>query len=56
VLAGKELEGWKGGDYTMSEDQPLWADESGTCDGRVVVGVTQTGKAVVTVDTEVHGW
>lgn len=33
------FEGWKGGDYRMGRDTPVWVDEHGNWSGTAVVGV-----------------
>ena len=48
---GKTFTGYKGGDFTMSEDTPLWASEYGTT-GYAIIGLKQTDKAVVLVTKE----
>ncbi len=35
---GAKFQGWKGGDFTMSVDSPVWADEPGCCDCYAIVG------------------
>ena len=36
---GKTFEGYKGGDYLMTEGTPLWVSEHGECSDRAVMGV-----------------
>ena len=36
---GKEFTGWKGGDYIMDENTPIWVANSGNSDNTAVVGV-----------------
>lgn len=33
---GKTFEGWKGGDFLMSEDTPLWIATEGCCGQKIV--------------------
>ncbi len=39
---GKSFVGWKGGEYTMDEDTPLWVSNSGQACGTAIVGVKDT--------------
>lgn len=43
---GKTFEGWKGGDFVMSEQTPLWRAYKGDC-GEAVVSVKATNRAAV---------
>jgi len=43
---GRTFEGWKGGDYTMKEDTPLWAAHEG-CTGRAMVSGGMRGNVFV---------
>lgn len=36
---GQEMTGYKGGDYTISDTKPVFADRYGECDGWMVVAV-----------------
>ena len=36
---GKEFTGWKGGEFTMSKDTPLWVANSGNTGSTIVTGV-----------------
>ena len=40
---GKEFTGWKGGEYTMNENTPVWASNSGNASNSAVVGVLDDG-------------
>lgn len=43
--------GYKGGEFTMSHDTAIYADDEGSCNGNLVRGLTTTGKIIVeTVD------
>lgn len=37
---GKKFTGWKGGEYTMRLDTPVWIDEPDSSSGTGIVGVT----------------
>lgn len=38
---GAEFTGWKGGDYTMHEDTPLWVANPGNTGSTAIVGVRE---------------
>ena len=38
-IEGKILEGWKGGDYKMTRETPVWVANSGQSTGWAIVGV-----------------
>jgi hypothetical protein len=40
---GKEYTGWKGGEYTMSKDTPLWVANSGNAGSTAILGVLDDG-------------
>lgn len=40
---GKEYTGWKGGDYIMNENTPLWVANPGNCGDTIIVGVLDKG-------------
>lgn len=44
---GGTFTGWKGGDYTMDLSTPVWADEEGTCPGRIPLAVDEIDGRVV---------
>lgn len=44
---GKTFTGYKGGDYVMSRDTPVWADEYGDYEGRMLLGAVLSGDTVV---------
>lgn len=43
---GETFMGYKGGDYVMDEDTPLWAAKYGSC-GRAITGLRLEGRGVV---------
>jgi hypothetical protein len=46
-LLGKDFTGWKGGNYTITEDKPLWLEtEPGQCSSMAVVDITDDLKLV----------
>jgi hypothetical protein len=52
----KKLEGYKGGEYLMGADTPLWIDHSGVANGVAVVdidNVTIDGEFVIMLKTKV---
>lgn len=49
---GKRFTGWKGGDFVMSEDTPLWMARDGEL-GRAIVGIDVTPNAVLLRTLEV---
>lgn len=36
---GRSFSGWKGGNYVMREDTPVWVANPGQCDSTAIVGV-----------------
>lgn len=40
---GKEYIGWKGGEYTMSENTPVWVANSGNAGSTAIVGILNDG-------------
>jgi len=50
---GKTFEGYKGGDYTMGEDAPLWRSEYGRSSGIAVMGMTVLDDRVVMVTKQI---
>jgi hypothetical protein len=48
---GFTYEGYKGGDFTMAEDTPLWMASYGCC-GEAIMAVTERDGAVV-IDTKI---
>lgn len=50
---GETFTGYKGGDYTMSRNTPVWISGYGTASGWAVTGVDTSGeKAVLTIEHE----
>lgn len=51
---GRSFEGYKGGDFPMTDTTPLWAAQYGSC-GRAIVGVQADGAGpVILVTREVE--
>ena len=48
-VLGKTLEGWKGGDFLMSEDTPLWIAAEGCC-GQKIIGINPDGTIATAED------
>lgn len=44
---GHEFMGYKGGDYTMDADTPLWASPYGSANGRAIMGIETIDSRVV---------
>ena len=51
----KTFQGYKGGDYLMGPDTPLWAAEYGQGGGRAIVGIRNEGLYLVLVTKELFG-
>jgi hypothetical protein len=49
---GAEFEGYKGGDFVMSEDTPLWCSSYGSC-GEAIVSTTLAGDCLILVTRDV---
>lgn len=45
----KELTGWKGGEYLMSDSVPIWISEEGTNSGNAVIDVMHNEKNVTLI-------
>jgi hypothetical protein len=43
---GETFEGYKGGDYMMSRDTPVWFADWGEYPGRAIVGINPAGSTV----------
>ncbi|MEK9207716.1 MAG: hypothetical protein AAB922_04490 [Patescibacteria group bacterium] len=43
---GKIYQGWKGGDFQMDVDTPIWVDNSGNCNQTAIVDVKDAGWGV----------
>lgn len=46
---GKVYHGWKGGEYTMTEDTPLWVANSGNSGNTAVIDIFDNGYEVVII-------
>ncbi|HVX20914.1 MAG TPA: hypothetical protein VHB02_06185 [Acidimicrobiales bacterium] len=57
---GGVFNGWKGGEFTMSRDTPVWADDYGDFDHRGIIGskVSRSkGLVLLTADlSDYRGW
>lgn len=51
-VLNKTFEGYKGGEYAMSEDAPLWVAPYGSC-GPAIVGYADDGERVVLTTKDV---
>lgn len=47
AISGKVYEGWKGGDYTYSDEDFLWVSNPGTVSECAIVGVLDKGYRVI---------
>ena len=47
MVTGVTFPGWKGGDYQMDEDTPLWVANVGNVDNTCIVGVLDIGWQIV---------
>ncbi len=39
AVIGKEFSGWKGGEYIMNKNTPLWVDNPGNCSNAMITGI-----------------
>jgi hypothetical protein len=46
---GATFEGYKGGDFIMDKETPLWVSHWGSCSDRALIGVAAVGGSVVFV-------
>ena len=46
---GKEFTGWKGGEYTMSEDTPVWVSNPGNASNTAIVGILNDGCRIIII-------
>ena len=46
---GKTFEGYKGGEFTMEGDTPVWYSHYGTC-GPAIMGITDEGEILLQYD------
>ena len=44
---GKTFTGWKGGEYVMDEDTPLWVANSGETGSTAIVGVIDSYEVII---------
>lgn len=51
ALDGVPLQGYKGGDYVMDGETPVWADPYGMYNGRIVTGYTTSVGSRFILDT-----
>ena len=51
---GKTFGGYKGGEYRMAEDTPLWMAEYGVGGGRAIMHINDTPEGLVIVTKEVE--
>jgi hypothetical protein len=49
---GQTFSGWKGGNYMMTAETPVWAASTGDATGTGIVGVQTDGSAFVILTTE----
>jgi hypothetical protein len=50
---GHTFEGYKGGNYVMGEDTPLWVSEWGSASGLAVIAVNSCASGLVLVTKEI---
>lgn len=48
-VIGKEFYGWKGGEYVMDENTPVWVANSGNSGNTAIVGVLDDGWRLVII-------
>lgn len=48
-----EAEGWKGGEFYMDSDTPVWISPEGTYTGRALVGIEMDGNVMVLMTEEI---
>lgn len=46
---GGTFTGYKGGEYTMSRDTPVWADDYGDCNYNAITGIVSASGSLVLV-------
>lgn len=44
---GKEFYGWKGGEFTMDENTPVWVDNPGNYNRTIITGIHDTGYSII---------
>lgn len=47
AVLGRTLEGYKGGDFLMEEDTPMWVSDYGTASGLALIGVVDAGNKLI---------
>lgn len=52
---GKEFTGWKGGEFVMTKDTPLWVDNDGNCSQTIVSGMIDREYQIV-IETRFSEW
>lgn len=50
---GSTFEGYKGGDFTMHEDTPLWASPYGSSNGRAIMGFAELGEDFLLITKQI---
>lgn len=53
---GKEFTGYKGGEFTMSEDTPVWVANYGNSGGTGIIGITETNINVILHTALIDVW
>ncbi len=53
LALGSTFEGYKGGDYVMDKDTPLWAAHYGRSNGRAIMGLSILDDRVVILTKEI---
>lgn len=51
AAVGATFAGWKGGEYTMSENTPVWVANPGQTGGTGIVGVEREGESTIVLVT-----
>ncbi len=52
---GRTFGGWKGGDYVMTKDTPVWVDNPGESSSTAVIGVKDYGYKIMILTKHVDG-
>lgn len=50
-MLGTTVEGYKGGDYAVRRDCPMWADDYSECPGTAIVGIDKSSDYQVIIQT-----
>lgn len=53
AVLGTTLEGYKGGDFLMDEETPLWVSNYGTSSGLALTGVVDAGNKLILVTKQI---